>query len=96
MTKNMGPLDRLLRAFVVAPAAAIAAALVGLPSVGGFLLLGVVVMSLVTAAEGVCLLYLPFGIDTHGSLQRISRQATVRRLPSRAALRTRLLWRHDQ
>jgi hypothetical protein len=80
MKKNMGPLDRLLRAFVVAPSAAIAAALVGLPSVGGFVLLGVVVMSLVTAATGVCLLYLPFGIDTHGSFHRIPRQETVRKL----------------
>jgi hypothetical protein len=80
MKKNMGPLDRLLRVVVVAPSAAVAAVLVGLPSVAGFALLGVTVMSLVTAATGVCLLYLPFGIDTHGRFHRIPRHTSARNL----------------
>jgi hypothetical protein len=75
MKQNMGALDRLLRAVVVAPSAAAGAVLVGLPSVLGIVLLGVATMALVSATTGVCLLYLPFGIDTHGGIKRLPRAA---------------------
>jgi hypothetical protein len=64
MTRNMGTADRLLRAFVVAPAAIIAAILIGPGSIGGIILFVVAGVMLVTAAVGVCPLYRVFGMTT--------------------------------
>jgi hypothetical protein len=63
---NMGVVDRALRAFVVAPAAVIAALVIGVPSILGLVLLAVATLALVTGAIGVCPGYVPFGIDTRG------------------------------
>lgn len=65
-TKNMGTLDRALRAFVVAPAAIVAAFALGTTSIGGIVLFVVAGIALVTGAAGRCPSYVPFGIDTHG------------------------------
>ena len=65
LIKNMGGLDRALRAFVVAPAAIVAAFAVGATSIGGIVLLVVAGVALVTGATGICPSYIPFGIDTH-------------------------------
>jgi hypothetical protein len=64
MSINMGLIDRLLRALVVAPAAVVLAIVVGAESVIGIVLLAIAAAMLVTAAFGVCPLYKPFGIDT--------------------------------
>lgn len=66
LVKNMGSLDRALRAFVVAPAAIIAAFALGTSSIGGIVLFAVAGIALVTGAAGRCPNYVLFGIDTRG------------------------------
>ena len=66
MTRNMNNLDRRLRAFVVAPAAVIAAALVGAGSVGGFVLFALAAVMVATSAVGFCPLYALLHINTSG------------------------------
>lgn len=62
MRKNMGRVDRVLRAFVVAPALVIGGlAASGALAVVLFVLAGVM---LVTASVGSCPLYAPVGIST--------------------------------
>jgi hypothetical protein len=65
LIKNMGSLDRVLRAFVVAPVAIVAAFAVGISSFGAISLFVVAGIALITGASGVCPSYVPFGIDTH-------------------------------
>lgn len=64
MTRNMGTWDRLVRALVVAPLAAIAAVAVGAGTVLGIVLLVVAAIMLVTAAVGHCPLYRLVGVST--------------------------------
>lgn len=64
MTRNMGSIDRLLRAFVVAPLLVLTAVLVGTTTVGGIVALVGAVVMLGTAAAGSCPLYMLFGVDT--------------------------------
>lgn len=66
MTKNMGTIDRAARAFLIAPAATIAALAFGATSIAGVVLLVVAVIMVATAAVGFCPLYALFGIDTRG------------------------------
>ena len=66
LIKNMGSLDRALRAFVVAPAAIIVAFALGASSIGGIVLFVVAGIALVTGASGRCPTYVLLGIDTHG------------------------------
>jgi hypothetical protein len=66
LVKNMGSLDRALRAFAVAPAAIVAAFALGASSIGGIVLLAVAGIALVTGAAGRCPNYVLFGIDTRG------------------------------
>ena len=65
LVKNMGSLDRALRAFVIAPAAVIAALALGAASTSGVVLFVVAGIALATGAIGSCPSYVPFGIDTH-------------------------------
>jgi DUF2892 family protein len=65
LIKNMGSLDRALRAFLVAPAAIVAAFALGASSIGGIVLFVVAGIALVTGAAGRCPNYVLFGIDTH-------------------------------
>ena len=67
---NMGTLDRGLRAFVVAPAALIAAFALGVSSLGAIVLFAVAAIALVTGASGRCPSYVLFGIDTRGRAHR--------------------------
>jgi hypothetical protein len=67
---NMGTLDRALRAFVIAPAATIAALAIGVPSTLGIVLLAIAAIALATGAIGICPSYVPFGIDTHSRAHR--------------------------
>jgi hypothetical protein len=64
LVKNMGSLDRALRAFVVAPAAIVAALALDAASIGGIVLFAVAGIALVTGAVGRCPNYVLFGIDT--------------------------------
>jgi hypothetical protein len=66
MTRNMSNLDRGLRTFVVAPAAVIAAVLIGAGSVGGVLLFVLAAVMLATSAVGFCPLYTSLHINTSG------------------------------
>ena len=66
LIKNMGVLDRAVRAFVVAPVAIVAAFALGAASIGGIVLFVLAGIALVTRAAGICPSYVPFGIDTHG------------------------------
>jgi hypothetical protein len=66
LVKNMGTLDRALRAFVVAPAAIIAAFALGASSIGAIALFAVAGIALVTGTSGRCPNYVLFGIDTRG------------------------------
>lgn len=64
MKVNMGPLDRKVRAFVVAPLLIVLAIVVGAGSVGGIILFALAAIMLATAAMSSCPLYLPFGLNT--------------------------------
>ena len=64
--KNMGSLDRALRAFVIAPVAIGVAVALGASSIGGIVLFVVASVALTTGATGRCPSYVLFGIDTHG------------------------------
>jgi hypothetical protein len=66
LVKNMGSLDRAVRAFVVAPVAIVAAFALGASSIGGIVLIVVAGIALVTGASGRCPNYVLFGIDTRG------------------------------
>jgi hypothetical protein len=66
MTRNMSNLDRGLRAFIVAPAAVIAAVPVGAGSVGGILVLVLAAVMLATSAVGFCPLYALLHINASG------------------------------
>lgn len=63
MNKNVGTIDRVIRA-VVGVAAVIGAFSLGLTSVWGIVLAVVAVIALVTAIVGFCPLYRLFGIST--------------------------------
>jgi Inner membrane protein YgaP-like, transmembrane domain len=66
MTTNMSKLDRGLRAFVVAPAAIIAALAVGAGSVAGIVLLVIAGIMLATGAVGFCPLYRLLHLSSRG------------------------------
>ena len=63
---NMGSFDRAFRAFAIAPAAIVAAIVLGASSLGGILLFVVAGIALATGAVGFCPAYVPFGVDTRG------------------------------
>lgn len=64
-TKNMGGIDRGLRAVVVTPVAIVLALLVGAGTLVGIILFVVAGIMLATAATGFCPTYTLFGISTH-------------------------------
>lgn len=65
--RNMGPVDRLTR--VVVGSVLIAAGfLFGTATVPGIVAFVVAGIALVTAAVGVCVAYIPFGISTDGGI----------------------------
>lgn len=66
MKRNMGTIDRLVRAFVVTPAAIAWAAAGGWSGVWAVTALGVAGVMLLTALMGFCPLYAMLGIDTTG------------------------------
>ena len=69
MKRNMGAVDRLLRAFVVGPVAIVLAfTWFEVGTVLGIVALVVAGIALVTAAVGVCPGYMPFGLSTRGGI----------------------------
>ena len=66
MNRNMGTLDRGVRGFLVAPAAIVAAFILGAGTVLGIVLFVVAGIALGSSALGFCPGYVPFGIDTRG------------------------------
>lgn len=69
LIKNMGSLDRAMRAFVIAPVAIVVAFALGAASILGVVLFVVAAIALATGALGRCPSYVPFGIDTHGRVR---------------------------
>ena len=65
MPRNMGALDRALRAFVVAPLAIVVALTVGAGTVVGVVSFVVAGVMLATAATAFCPTYTVLGISTH-------------------------------
>lgn len=63
MIKNESGLDRIIRV-VIAIAAVLGASAVGFGTVGGWVLLAVAAIMVITAAVGFCPLYRVFGIST--------------------------------
>lgn len=64
MKVNMGSVDRVLRAVVVAPAALVIALVIGAGSVAGIVLIALAAVMLLTAVVGFCPLYRLVGLDT--------------------------------
>ncbi len=64
MKRNMGKIDRVIRAFLIAPAAVIAAFAIGAGSVLGIVLLAVAAIMLATSAVGFCPLYALLRLNT--------------------------------
>jgi len=64
MKHNMGIIDRIIRAFVIAPVGVLVAAGTGYGTVAGIVALIVAGIMLATAAVGFCPLYALFGFDT--------------------------------
>ena len=69
MKQNMGTVDRLLRAFVIAPVLTVLSVIVfGVGSVFGIVALVFAAIMVVTSAVGYCPTYTLFGFDTHGGI----------------------------
>ncbi len=66
LSKNVGSLDRALRALVIPPIAIVAAFALGTASIAGIVLFAVAGIGLVTGATGRCPNYVLLGIDTRG------------------------------
>jgi hypothetical protein len=64
MNLNLGPADRKLRAFVVAPVLVVAGVLVGPAGWLAIVLYALAGVMVVTAAAGSCPLYMLFGLRT--------------------------------
>lgn len=64
MTPNMGPADRKIRAFVVAPLLVVAGLLLGPAGWLSIVLYVLAAVMLLTSAVSFCPLYAPFGITT--------------------------------
>ena len=71
MTRNMGTFDRVLRAFVVAPAAIVVALILGASTAGGIILFIVAGIMLATAVTAFCPIYTVVGISTEPRLHRV-------------------------
>ena len=71
MTPNMGTLDRGVRGLIVAPAAIVAALIVGAGTVFGIVLFVVAGIMLATSITGYCPNYTLLGISTQRGLHRV-------------------------
>ncbi len=85
MKRNMGTTDRVIRSFVVAPAAVVAAFWLGVGTVGGIVLLVMAGIMLATSAMGFCPLYALTGVCSIPRSERAEDQATSGEPAHRAA-----------
>jgi hypothetical protein len=74
MPRNMGVIDRGIRAFLVSPAAIVVAFIIGAGTVGGIVLFVVAGVMLATSSTGYCPNYTLIGISTDPRLHRVPRQ----------------------
>lgn len=89
MKRNMGSVDRLFRAFVIAPVLIVLSVTVfGVGSVLGIVALVFAGVMLVTPAVGFCPAYMPFGISTR---RGVSTHGRVR-----FGRRTRVVAQHER
>ena len=65
MIRNTGTLDRVLRAFLVAPVSILVALSLGAGTVAGFILFVFAGIMLAVAVTGFCPLYVLLGISTY-------------------------------
>jgi Inner membrane protein YgaP-like, transmembrane domain len=68
MKRNMGTVDRLVRAFVAAPVLIVVGFVLGVGSLFGIVAFVVAGVMLATAALGLCPGYIPFGLSTRGGI----------------------------
>ncbi|HET6950635.1 MAG TPA: DUF2892 domain-containing protein [Acidimicrobiales bacterium] len=68
MKRNMGTVDRLVRAFVAAPVLIVVGFALGAGSLLGIVAFVVAGVMLATAALGFCPGYIPFGLSTRGGI----------------------------
>jgi hypothetical protein len=68
MKRNMGTVDRLVRAFVAAPVLIVVGFVLGAGSLFGIVAFVVAGVRLATAALGFCPGYIPFGLTTSGGV----------------------------
>ena len=68
MKRNMGTVDRLVRAFVAAPVLIVIGFVLGAGSLFGIVAFVVAGVMLATAALGFCPGYVPFGLSTRGGV----------------------------
>lgn len=78
LVRNMGSLDRAVRALVVAPVAISTSVALGASSIAGIVLFVLAGLALATAATGVCPGYALFGIDTRGGHAALPHQEVSR------------------
>jgi uncharacterized protein HemY len=67
MIRNMGMLDRVLRLFVIFPAAIVVALILGASTIGGIVLFVVAGIMLASSTTAFCPTYILLGISTHPS-----------------------------
>ena len=68
MKRNMGTVDRLVRAFVAVPLLIVLGFVFGTGSVLGIVAFVLAAVMLATAAVGYCPAYIPFGMSTRGGV----------------------------
>lgn len=74
MKRNMGTVDRLVRAFVAAPVLIVVGFVLGAGSLFGIVAFVVAAVMLATAALGFCPAYIPFGLSTRGGVSTHGRR----------------------
>jgi Inner membrane protein YgaP-like, transmembrane domain len=84
MTRNMGKLDRGVRAFLVTPAAIVLAFIVGASTLLGIVLFVVAGLMLATSTTGYCPNYTWLGISTDHGLHRTDHGLFHRQVPGHA------------
>ena len=84
MNRNMGTIDRGVRGFLVAPAAIVAAFLIGAGTVLGIVLFVVAGIMLATSSTGYCPNYTWIGISTQRGLHRVDHGLFHRHGPAHA------------
>ena len=78
MPKNMGAIDRGIRAFLIAPAAIVVAFVIGAGTVGGIVVFVLAGIMLATSGTGYCPNCTLIGMSTDPRLHRVDRHLHLR------------------